>query len=119
MPIRAPVVDPEFLHMDGLGRAAESWRYNILALEHWISPNGQLREWVKQVIRLSLPLSVPILLLVPLITFLLSSLVKWTVMAATIAWKLVLFMVLALVGFVVTFFNWLLLKTVLSSRNIR
>jgi hypothetical protein len=116
MPITAPVVDPEFVHMDGISRAAEAWRFNILALEHWISPNGQLREWVRTIVRLSLPLSVPILLLVPLITFLMSSLVKWTVMAATIAWKLVLFMVLALVGFFITAFNWMMFKAILGRR---
>ncbi len=118
-PVSPPVVDSEYIHMDGISRAAEAWRFNILSLEYWLSPNGVLREWLRQVVRLSLPLAAPALLVVPIITFILSSLLRWTIMAAAIAWRTIVLMVVLLVGAVVTLFNWLLLKTVLSSRNIR
>jgi hypothetical protein len=118
-PVRPPTVDPAFRDMDGLGRCAEAWRYFILSLEQWLSPNGALREWIRQVVRLSLPLAAPALLVIPLITFILTSFLRWTILMASIAWKAILLMVVVLVGFVITAFNWLLLKTVLSSRNIR
>ena len=114
-----PVVDGEFVHMDGISRVAESWRYNILCLEFWLSPNGCMREWLRQVVRLSLPLAAPALLVVPLVSFILGAFLKWTLLMASIAWRTVLLMLVVLVGGVVTLFNWLLLKTVLSSRNIR
>jgi hypothetical protein len=118
-PITPPVVDDEFVHMDGISRAAESWRYNILCLEFWLSPQGALREWVRQVIRFSLPLAAPAFLVIPLITFILTSFLRWTILMASIAWRTILLMLVLLIGGVVTLFNWLLLKTVLSSRNIR
>jgi len=31
--------------MEGVERAAESWRYKILSWEYWLSPNGALREY--------------------------------------------------------------------------
>jgi len=118
-PVMAPSVDPEFPHMDSITRATESWRYSILSLEFWLSPSGFIREWIRQVVRFALFLGAPVLLVVPLVTFLLASLLKWTVLITTIAWKLILLVMVFLVGGVVTLFNWLLLKTILSSRNIR
>jgi hypothetical protein len=88
-------------------------------LEFWLSPSGFIREWIRQVVRFALFLGAPVLLVVPLVTFLLASLLKWTVLITTIAWKLILLVMVFLVGGVVTLFNWLLLKTILSSRNIR
>jgi len=105
--------------MDSITRATESWRYSILSLEFWLSPSGFIREWIRQVVRFALFLGAPVLLVVPLVTFLLASLLKWTVLITTIAWKLILLVMVFLVGGVVTLFNWLLLKTILSSRNIR
>jgi hypothetical protein len=116
-PIVPPTVDPLFPDMENVERAAESWRYNILSLEYWLSPNGALREYLRQVVRLSLPLGAPALLVIPIITFILASFLKWTVLLASIAWRTIVLMLVLLVGGVVTLFNWLMFKAFISSRR--
>ena len=89
----------------------------MLIIEHWLSPSGVLREWLRQVVRVALFLAAPVLLVVPLVTLLLVSLLKWMVLITSIAWKLVVVLVLFLVGFVVTAFNWLMFKALLLRRR--
>ena len=116
-PVDQPTVDPSFHQMDPLTRATESWRYVLLSMEHWLSGGGWLREWIRQVLRLALILAAPAFLVVPLVTLLLASLLKWTVLIASIAWKVVVVVVLFLVAAVITAFNWLMFKAFLSSRR--
>src|SRR5438067_692407 len=100
-PVSAPRVDPEFMEMNGLNRATECWRFNILSLEYWLSPSGVLRQFICLVIWLALLLLTPVLLIFPLITFILATLVKWTVLLTSIAWKLILLPILTLIAVVV------------------
>ncbi len=116
-PVHHPTVDPEFPDMNGLQRATEAWRYSLLSLEYWLSPGGHLREWIRQMARIALLLAAPAFLVIPIITFVLGALVKWTVMLTTIAWKLILLPVLALIGMIVMGLNWLALKAFISSRR--
>ncbi len=46
--IQPPQVDSHFHRMSGLQRAAECWRYVILRWEHWASPTGDMREWLRR-----------------------------------------------------------------------
>jgi hypothetical protein len=46
-PVPPPRVDPDFRRMPELTRTAESIRYNLACLEHWVSPGGELREACK------------------------------------------------------------------------
>src|ERR1051326_5648408 len=88
-PIKHPTVDPEFAQLDGFTRAIESWRYTLLSLEYWLCPSGALREFVRHVIRLAVILLLSAINIIPIITFVLGEFVKWMVMLATIAWKII------------------------------
>ena len=103
--------------MNGLNRATESWRFNILSLEYWLSPSGVLRQFIQLVIWMAILLLTPVLLIFPLITFILGTLVKWTVLLTSIAWKLIVLPILVLIGAIVTAFNWLMFKAFISSRR--
>ena len=116
-PVIKPRVDPEFHHMGGLSRATEAWRYTAFATEHWLSPHGQLREWLRQVLRLCIPMAAPVLLVVPLVTFILTSLVKWVVLLTSLTWKLVVLVILFLVGVVVALFNYIVLSLLFGRRR--
>ena len=97
-PVDKPKVDPELPHLDPLTRSAESIRYSVLSIEFWISPNGQVREWLRHNSRLAAVLAVPAFMIIPVITFALWQLAYWMAALVLIAGKLVLFPILALVA---------------------
>jgi len=70
-PLERPQVNPDLEEMDGLSRSAESIRYSILSIEFWISPNGQVREWLRHNTRLAIILGIPALLVLPILLVLL------------------------------------------------
>ena len=76
-PLPAPVVDNELPHLNGIERAAEVIRFILTTLEHWLSPSGQLREFVKMNARLSIAIAVPVVLVAPLVTLALEQLKSW------------------------------------------
>jgi hypothetical protein len=100
-PINRPQVDANLEKLDGLTRSAESFRYSILSIEWWISPNGRLREWLRHNTRLACWLIVPAVMVVPVVTFLLWQLLKWVRMLTSIAGGLIILPVLGLVAAVV------------------
>ena len=69
MPTAPPRVDPEFPALHGVPRSAEALRYAALRLEHFVSPEGTLREWYRFIAYGSLALLVPCLLLIPPLTW--------------------------------------------------
>ncbi|MGC3990615.1 MAG: hypothetical protein QM796_13230 [Chthoniobacteraceae bacterium] len=83
-------------HLDGLSRSAESIRYSILSLEFWISPNGQVREWLRHNTRLAVFLGIPALLVFPIVIVLLCQF-------AAILTKFILGLILAAVLFIIAF----------------
>jgi hypothetical protein len=97
-PIDPPKVDPDLHHLDGLTRSAESFRYSILSIEWWVSPNGRLREWVKHNTHLAAWLIIPAILVVPVVTFILWQLAKWVTMLTSITGHLIILPILALVA---------------------
>ena len=100
-PLEPPTVDPEFIHLNDMQRAGDSIRYGILSWEFWISPNGQVREWIRHNTRLALVLAPVVLVLIPLIGFGLAQLAAWTVALAIIAGHLIIVPILLLVAFLV------------------
>ena len=68
-PITSPEIDPDLGEPNPLVRASEVLSYSARRLEHWLSPNGILREWVRlnllvgAVIAFAGILVVPVLLL--------------------------------------------------------
>ena len=99
-PIRKPMVNTQFDRMNGLQRAMESFRYVFLKIEHWISPEGEVRGWMRSNIRVAVFMAAPTLLVFPIVTLALWELSSWVNALTTIAGKLVFLPILALLAFV-------------------
>ena len=97
-PLNPPQFDPALRHLDGITRSAESIRYSILSVEFWISPKGQVREWLRHNTHLAAWLIVPAVLVVPVVTFVLWQVAKWTTMLTSITGNLIVLPILALVA---------------------
>ncbi len=67
-PICKPVVNSQFDRMNGLQRTTESFRYAVLSIEHFISPDGRIREWLRKNVRLSAVLIIPTVTAFPVVT---------------------------------------------------
>lgn len=100
-PIEPPHVDPDLPRLNGLQRAAESFRYTALSLEWWLSPNGKLREWLRVNSKIGSALVIPAVLVVPLVTFILWQVAKWMGWLVSIAGNLILFPAAALLAVIV------------------
>lgn len=97
--IERPTVDPDIEALDAVQRSAEAIRYSILNLEFWISPDGQVREWLKHNGRLSVWLAIPAFLILPVITFILGQFSEWFAILVNIAGRLIVLPILSLVAF--------------------
>ena len=84
-PIAKLSVNRSFLKMNPLERAAEVLRYSALKTEHWLSPNGRLREWMRLNILAAFFIGIPALIIVPILTFLLGQFATWMVFLAQAA----------------------------------
>lgn len=105
-----PRVDPAFQRMNGLQRAVESLRYGLLCWEAWVSPDGNLREWLRQNTYVGAWLLLPAALVMPVVGLILWQLTGWVTMLTSIAGKLVVLPVLILLAFVVIRIVFALLK---------
>jgi hypothetical protein len=76
-PVTPPTLDPHLQQLHPLTRSAESIVYTVLSFEFWISPNGQVREWLRHNARLAVILATPVFLVLPIVTFGLWQLVSW------------------------------------------
>jgi hypothetical protein len=90
-PIDLPQVDQSVSELPPIERSAEVIRYSVLKMEHWISPQGRLREWLRFNLAAALFIGIPALFVVPVVTFLLWSFVTWADCLAMAAWNLVRF----------------------------
>lgn len=95
-----PVVNTQLQRMNGLQRATESFRYVLLSLEHWMSPDGRVRRWMKTNTRLAVFMAVPTFMAFPVVTVALWELESWVNSLTTIAGKLIVLPVLVLLAFV-------------------
>ena len=86
--VQRPTVDPDFQRLNGLQRAAASFRYIFLRWEHWASPDGDIREWLRHNTRIAAWLFFPAIFVMPLVGFLLWQLTGWLSMLTSIAAKL-------------------------------
>jgi hypothetical protein len=89
-PMERPRVNRSFVKMGPLERAAEVMRYSALKTEHWLSPNGRLREWMRLNILAALFIGIPALIIVPNLTFLLGQFATWMLFMAQAARNLVI-----------------------------
>ena len=92
MPVPVPKVDPELDCLGFVPRSAEVIRYQVLRVEHALSPGGGLRCWLKLNVLLALGLAIPAILLVPPVTAVLVAFSTWAgyLAAATLSLLLAL-----------------------------
>jgi hypothetical protein len=90
-PLPEPVVDHELPHLNGIERAAEVIRFILTTLEHWLSPSGRLREFIKMNARLAIAIAVPVIIVAPLVTLALEQLKGWVVLLTSTMSSFVLF----------------------------
>jgi hypothetical protein len=95
-PLEPPHVDPELPKLTAVERSAEVFRFTALNTEHWLSPKGYLREWLRFNARVFMLLLIPTLLVVPLITFTLGQFMTWAALIAATTASIVLFPLSAL-----------------------
>ncbi|MEY4482592.1 MAG: hypothetical protein RL693_44, partial [Verrucomicrobiota bacterium] len=79
-PVPPPIVDEDLPHLSGIERAAEVLRFSLTKLEHWLSPKGSLREFLKLNFRLAICIAIPLLMVAPLITTALTQFKLWIVL---------------------------------------
>ena len=100
-PLKPPKVDPKIESLDAIQRSAESIKHSILSTEFWVSPNGQVREWLRHNGRLAILIGIPAFVILPIITFVLWQLGVWIVMLVSIAGNLIIFPLLAFIALIV------------------
>ncbi len=86
-----PVVDKDLPHLNGIERAAEVIRFILTTLEHWLSPSGRLREFIKMNARLAIAIAVPVVIVAPLVTLALEQLKVWVALLTSTMSSFVLF----------------------------
>ena len=96
--VRPPQVDPKLHRMSCLQRAAESFRYVLLRWEHWASPTGDIREWMRHNSRLGAWLLIPAVIVMPAIGLILWQLSGWLTMLTSIAGHLIMLPILVLLA---------------------
>ena len=96
IPVPVPAVDPDLPRMGFVPRSAEVMRFQVLRLEHALSPGGGLRFWLKLNALLALGLAIPALLLVPPITWILAGMATWSAYLAAVVLNLLLALVYAI-----------------------
>lgn len=109
-PLTQPTVDVRLPTMNGLHRAAESWRYNILCWEYWMSSKGNMREWTRLNFRLFAWLFIPAVLVMPVITFILCQFTTALSMLTSICGQLIVLAILFLLALLVIRFVLALIK---------
>ena len=103
-PINEPVVNTRLEGLNNLQRVMECFRYTILCIEHWICPDGHLREWLRRILLLCAWLIVPAIFVMPVVGFILWQVSGWLSMLTGIVGKLVLVLGLFIVLRIVTAF---------------
>jgi len=105
-----PRIDPELIHLGAIERTAETLRYSALRAEHWLSPNGLLREWLRRILQLAVAVVVPVLVFAPVITALLKRMAAWSADAVIVAQNLSQIPLKLSSGVVISVVGYLLLR---------
>ena len=97
-PICKPVVSIQLERMNGLQRTAEAFRYSLLSLEFWISPEGNIRQWMKANARFVAFMAAPTFMAFPVVTVALWEVESWVNSLTAIAGKLIVLPILVLLA---------------------
>lgn len=90
-PLVPPVVDHDLPRLSAIERSAEVMRFMGHRLVYWLSPQGQLREFIKLNLRVALTVAIPALVVAPLITLALGQFQTWVVVLTQTMSSFVLF----------------------------
>jgi hypothetical protein len=99
--ISAPQVDHELANLNGVQRMVESIRFFALTVEHWVSSDGVLREWLRIMLKIALVIVCPLAIFMPTVTFALWQIALWTAFLVVITKNLLLFPLTALAAITV------------------
>ncbi len=77
-PVSEPSIDPAFRCLGWWERSAEIIRFTLLRLEHWLSREGNLREWVRLNLWTAVVLAAAAVLVVPPLTAVLEGAAEFT-----------------------------------------
>lgn len=77
-PLALPEVDHELPRLSTIERAAEVIRFMASKLEYALSPQGDLRAFVKLNARLALSIAIPVFMVAPLVTMAIQQFKTWT-----------------------------------------
>ena len=97
-PLQPPAIDPHLEELNAVVRSTECLRHFVLSIEFWISPGGQLRQWVRLNVCVAAFLLIPAVVLMPIIGLVLHEVDGCLAMLARIAWKLILLSILIFVA---------------------
>jgi hypothetical protein len=95
-----PKPDPALETMNAPQRSAEVIRYSLASLEFWMSPLGQMREYVRLNARLCMILLIPSALVLPLVSWIIYLVAGWIAMLVGLAGKLIVLPIAALIAVV-------------------
>ena len=115
-PLDPPSVDSKLESLSALARSAESLRYGILTTEFWLSPQGQVREWLRSHTRAAVLLASPAFLVMPIVTFILWQFATWMALLVGIWGKLIIFPILLLLAALSFYVAWQSLRAVFGRR---
>jgi hypothetical protein len=99
-PIAEPKPDTDLETMNAPQRSAEVIRYSLASLEFWMSPLGQMREYVRLNARLCMILLIPSALVLPLVSWIIYLVAGWVAMLVGLAGKLIVLPIAALLAVV-------------------
>ena len=96
--VQRPRIDPKLEELNAVVRSTECLRHFVLSVEWWISPGGQLRQWMKLNVCLAAFLVIPAVLLMPIISLVLHEVDNWLSMLLSITRKVILLSILVSVA---------------------
>ena len=95
-----PVATAQLQRMNALQRATESFRYVLLSIEQWISPDGDVRQWMKTNTRIAVFIAAPTFMAFPVVTVALWEVESWINSLTAIAGKLIVLPALVLLALI-------------------
>lgn len=115
-PVARPTVGKEFFQVPAWKRSLIAILYCLLCLEHWIAPQGWVREWLRLNVLVTAIVGTAVLLTGPVVTALLHNLYDWCNVAVQILIK-VMSMLSVLPPLVLTAIAGLVLWNLLRRRR--
>lgn len=86
-PVARPIVDEVFFKLPAWKRSLASIAYCCRCLEHWLAPQGWVREWLRLNVLAVVLAGTTILLAGPIVTAILISVLDWSNLATLILVK--------------------------------